>query len=132
MARTKETPLTTKALNAFLQTAHAELEKSGFSTETEQNLLCEIAGLALPVGDPLRGHESLGFVLAASPRDLAQTPERSTMPETMSALKKRIDEHAFSDFVESDGEEKAASETYKAILRKAYRAAEKTMTGRSL
>jgi hypothetical protein len=120
-----QTLLTTRALNAFLTTVHAEVDKSGFSKFSEQDILASVADMTLPVGQPDQGHEELRWVLHAKPLTLGD--KKHTLPETMRDLKARIRQDAVPQFVhELDPD--AAEKRYREILNIAYRAAEKEMS----
>jgi len=124
VVKVADTPLTTKALNAFFQTVHAELDKSGFRKRSEQDVLCDIAGLMLPVTDPENNHKELGYVLDAKPGIVGD--KDYGLPETLRDLRARIKQAGTPAF-DNEVKPEDAEKRYREILNIAFRAAEKEM-----
>ena len=130
-AQPADKPLTAKALNAFFEKAASGIEKGGFTLQTTQDLLCEVASETLPVVDPHPDHDALGYALAASRKGekLNNWSVHKTLPETLGELKQRIDRTANYNFddVPSDVDAQNARKRFDKIMQDAYRAAETAM-----
>jgi len=125
MSRITEKPLTTAALQKFLETVEKEVSKTQFKDGTKHDFLLEVIMGTMPIDQ--EGPRETIVLDIFPPRGGKNTMKRS-LPLTLNDLSARF-ERITTDFVAHDEvSDEPSKSALKSILEKALRSAAKEMT----